>query len=168
MNCPNCGAPMRHEPGQEFLVCDSCRSIHHPEVNADGIVVTGSPTGRLCPLCRLPLSEAVILGQSLLHCPNCRGSLIASETFLFLVAHLRLKPGERPFPPRQFEQAELSRAIDCPLCSRRMDTHPYAGPGNIVIDNCPGCSVNWIDSQELRRVAAAPDSSPNPDAWKIP
>jgi Zn-finger nucleic acid-binding protein len=38
-----------------------------------------------------------------------------------------------------------------------MHTHPYAGGGNIVIDNCPVCAVNWLDHGELRRVVAAPD-----------
>lgn len=166
MNCPNCGAPMRQEPGQGYLVCDSCRSIRHPEPDLDGIVTGGASTDRNCPVCREPLSEAALLGQPILHCPKCLGSLIPAETFVFLVAHLRLKKDGTPYPPRCIEPAELERVLHCPKCGGRMDTHPYAGPGNIVIDNCPGCSVNWVDAQELRRVAAAADGSPNPDAWK--
>ena len=36
-----------------------------------------------------------------------------------------------------------------------MDTHPYGGPGNIVIDNCAGCELNWLDYGELQRVGRA-------------
>jgi Zn-finger nucleic acid-binding protein len=31
------------------------------------------------------------------------------------------------------------------------------GPGNVVIDTCERCRVNWLDSGELRRIAVAPD-----------
>jgi Zn-finger nucleic acid-binding protein len=37
-----------------------------------------------------------------------------------------------------------------------MDVHPYGGPGNIVIDNCPHCRLNWLDSGEFFRVVRAP------------
>jgi len=38
-----------------------------------------------------------------------------------------------------------------------MDTHFYAGPGNIVIDDCARCELNWLDAGELMVVARAPD-----------
>ena len=34
----------------------------------------------------------------------------------------------------------------------------YGGPGNVVIDTCERCLVNWLDPGELRRIAIAPDS----------
>jgi Zn-finger nucleic acid-binding protein len=37
-----------------------------------------------------------------------------------------------------------------------MDTHYYAGPGNIVIDDCSGCRLNWLDYGELARIIHAP------------
>jgi Zn-finger nucleic acid-binding protein len=39
-----------------------------------------------------------------------------------------------------------------------MIDHPYGGPGNVVIDTCERCGVNWLDPGELRRIAMAPDS----------
>jgi Zn-finger nucleic acid-binding protein len=39
-----------------------------------------------------------------------------------------------------------------------MDTHPYGGPGNVIIDTCENCSVNWLDHGELQRIVRAPDS----------
>jgi Zn-finger nucleic acid-binding protein len=37
-----------------------------------------------------------------------------------------------------------------------MSTHPYYGPGTIVIDNCDRCKVVWLDYGELARVVNAP------------
>jgi Zn-finger nucleic acid-binding protein len=39
-----------------------------------------------------------------------------------------------------------------------MISHLYGGPGNVVIDSCERCLVNWLDAGELQRIAAAPDS----------
>jgi hypothetical protein len=38
-----------------------------------------------------------------------------------------------------------------------MDTHFYAGPGNVVIDSCENCCLTWLDGGELTRIAAAPE-----------
>jgi len=40
-----------------------------------------------------------------------------------------------------------------------MDTHYYAGPGNVIIDDCSQCFLNWLDHGELMRVVRAPDYS---------
>jgi Zn-finger nucleic acid-binding protein len=37
-----------------------------------------------------------------------------------------------------------------------MTTHPYYGPGNVVIDNCPACAVIWLDHGELTAIRDAP------------
>jgi Zn-finger nucleic acid-binding protein len=39
-----------------------------------------------------------------------------------------------------------------------MLAHPYGGPGNLTIDTCERCGVNWLDPGELRRIAMAPDT----------
>jgi len=41
-----------------------------------------------------------------------------------------------------------------------MLAHVYGGPGNIVIDTCERCQLNWLDPGELRRIALAPDGAP--------
>jgi Zn-finger nucleic acid-binding protein len=38
-----------------------------------------------------------------------------------------------------------------------MDTHPYGGPGNVIMDTCEHCSLNWLDYGELQRIVRAPD-----------
>jgi Zn-finger nucleic acid-binding protein len=52
---------------------------------------------------------------------------------------------------------DLDRGIHCPKCSRKMDTHPYCGPGNIIVDTCESCSHNWLDYSELDRIVRSPD-----------
>jgi Zn-finger nucleic acid-binding protein len=55
------------------------------------------------------------------------------------------------------DAADLQRKINCPGCHHRMDTHFYAGPGNVVIDSCENCCLTWLDGGELTRIAAAPE-----------
>jgi Zn-finger nucleic acid-binding protein len=38
-----------------------------------------------------------------------------------------------------------------------MEAHFYAGPGNVVIDSCDQCSLNWLDHGELMHIVHAPD-----------
>jgi len=56
----------------------------------------------------------------------------------------RQKPGER--------------TLKCPSCGRPFVSHHYGGGGNVVIDTCSPCLVNWLDQGELRRIALAPKS----------
>ena len=37
-----------------------------------------------------------------------------------------------------------------------MQTHPYYGPGNIVIDTCEHCNTIWLDYGELAAAVNAP------------
>jgi hypothetical protein len=48
------------------------------------------------------------------------------------------------------------RVLSCPICGQPMLSHLYAGPGNLVLDTCEQCLVNWLDPGELRRIARAP------------
>ena len=95
----------------------------------------------------------------LLYCLDCRGMLIGMDDFGDMIEALRTYR-DRPaavLPPRNAIDGKLPRI--CPRCSQAMDNHPYGGPGNVVIDTCEHCSVNWLDKGELQRMAAAPDYS---------
>jgi hypothetical protein len=37
-----------------------------------------------------------------------------------------------------------------------MATHPYYGPGNVVIDSCASCELVWLDFGELEQIVKAP------------
>jgi hypothetical protein len=57
------------------------------------------------------------------------------------------------------DRGDLKRVVQCPRCNRRMDTHFYAGPGNVIVDTCDDCSLLWLDRGELTRIAHAPDET---------
>jgi hypothetical protein len=35
-------------------------------------------------------------------------------------------------------------------------THPYYGPGNVVLDSCESCELVWLDFGELKQIVDAP------------
>ena len=157
MQCANCGAGMRLDQDKDYLICDYCGSVYAPAPNERGIRVLGEPSKLSCSLCAVPLVHAAIAGKRVLYCPQCRGLLIEMELFATLVQILRRRGDADLEVIRAPDWKELRRAMNCPQCGGRMDTHLYGGPGNIVIDNCERCGVNWLDDGELERVIGAPD-----------
>ncbi|MBI5280593.1 MAG: zf-TFIIB domain-containing protein [Candidatus Solibacter usitatus] len=155
MNCPGCGAAVRPDMEKEALCCDFCGRVELSEPDQDGVRDLAETSGRLCPVCRLGLVHASAAGIGVERCPNCRGILAPSDGFVAMIDLLRGRYDGPPEPPRPLPLEDLNRRIDCPGCSRPMDTHPYGGGGNIVIDNCPECDLNWLDHAELRRVVRA-------------
>ncbi len=143
---------MRLEDHNEFLSCEYCGNVHFPDPNADGVRVLDERSPFECPVCRDPLVHAALTGIRLLYCGRCRGVLVGVGPFLDLVqASGPVSACRRhPLNPR-----DLTRRLTCPKCLRTMDTHPYGGGGNIVIDNCPECEWNWLDYGELQRVTAS-------------
>jgi len=158
MNCPNCGAPMSLRDGRECLTCDYCKSVYFPEKNDDGIRVLGELSELSCPVCAVPLAKALLDAHPILYCTRCRGSLIPAPVFVLALQDLRAHRAEdtsaTPHPP---DPKELERRIQCPQCHRTMDAHYYAGHGNIVIDDCASCELNWLDAGELMTIVSAPD-----------
>ncbi len=156
MNCPSCGAPLRLEGDQEGLCCDYCKSIYYPEKNDEGVRVLGEAAEEACPVCAIPLMQAIVAHERIRYCTRCRGMLIPMEKFIPLVDEL--KSGMPAcVVPHATDRRELDRHLDCPQCHQRMDTHYYGGPGNVVIDDCSRCFLNWLDHGELARIAQAPD-----------
>jgi Zn-finger nucleic acid-binding protein len=155
MNCPSCGAPMRTDNG--IFKCDYCHNVVVPEAGEDGVSVTTESEGCACPICDLPLMQATIGRAPLLYCTKCDGMLVAMEQFETLIAASRSLPGG-PISPQAANPSELEHRIGCPQCRRPMEAHFYGGPGNVVIDTCENCSLNWLDHGELARIAHAPVS----------
>jgi LSD1 subclass zinc finger protein len=159
MNCPSCGAPIHLEDGATSATCQYCGAVYVPEKNVDGVRVFSQPSELSCPICHVPLMHATIARQRILNCTRCRGSLVPMPVFVVLIAALRAQRGDATeiVPPPDPHQ--LDRATACPQCGRRMDTHYYAGGGNVVIDDCSRCELNWLDVGELMAIAHAPDHS---------
>ncbi|MBS1252167.1 MAG: hypothetical protein MAG451_01205 [Anaerolineales bacterium] len=140
----------------DYLFCEYCSSFHFPEESDDGVRVLGEPTALTCPICRAPLVSASLEEQPALHCDKCRGVLMNQWAFAKAVEQLRARASGPPNPPRPLNREACQRRTLCPMCNQSMDTHPYAGPGNVVIDVCVDCAVIWLDYGEFRAVIDAP------------
>ena len=156
MNCMNCGAPMKLHLNRQHFFCDHCTSIYFPEKNKDGIRILEESSRTKCPICNVPLVYGFIDSTQLLYCLNCRGMLIDQEVFLMVIEYLRAYTNEPPIDPPPVDLSELERQVDCPNCGRRLSTHLYGGPGNLVVDNCENCSLLWLDNSEFERIIRAP------------
>ena len=149
---------MRLNADEDCLKCDYCKSTFFPAQNDDGVSVLGIPAAEECPICAIPLMHAALAKIRILYCTNCRGMLIPMGVFLSLVEQLRAgQPGTLIAPAP--DPHDLERHINCPRCHKPMDTHFYNGPGNVIIDDCDPCSLNWLDHGELTRIVRAPDYS---------
>jgi Zn-finger nucleic acid-binding protein len=147
----------------DYFFCEYCGSFHFPNKMDEGIRILleasdDRPEGLNCPVCTKILVQAAIDGMRALYCENCRGMLLAQEVFGTLVNLRRSRAVGEGESPKPLNRKELERKITCPICSQLMDTHPYYGPGNVVIDNCASCHLIWLDAAELKAIENAPGS----------
>jgi Zn-finger nucleic acid-binding protein len=155
-DCPNCGAPLRIIRDKRLLVCEHCGSEQEAPAIPEEIQLLEETT-HACPLCSTPLSKSRLHGQPLLCCPACGGLLIGMNVFTTIIDAVRaydVGPFRMSAPSRQ---TPGERTLNCPSCAQPLESHRYSGPGNVVIDTCSRCLVNWLDQGELRRIALAPD-----------
>lgn len=148
-------------PTRGYYFCRYCGAFHFPETTAaDGIRVLGQSSTRLdCPVCARPLSAALLDEKHpVSYCGNCRGVLLPRTSFAEVVRARRAWATGAPAAPVPLARQELERKVSCPLCRDRMQTHPYYGPGNIVMDSCATCDAVWLDFGELKQIVDAPGS----------
>ena len=152
-NCVNCGAPIRADRDDGVLACQHCGSSDQLSWVSRLIEIAGD-CQKACPTCTTTLAEGKLDGSPLLVCQRCHGLLIAMEHFVTVIEAARAhEEPARAIPPRR--QTPGDRAINCPACGQPMLSHLYGGPGNLVIDTCERCRLNWLDPGELRRIARA-------------
>ena len=134
-------------------VCGHCGSSER----LSGIAVLieiGGVTDRKCPACQTALSSGTLDGRPLSFCRGCEGLLIEIENFVDVIDAARAREEQSgTIPPRR--QTPGDRILNCPSCQSPMLSHFYGGPGNLVIDTCERCDLNWLDPGELRRIARA-------------
>jgi len=109
-----------------------------------------------CPVCAAPLSTGRLAGFELLSCARCGGMLIEMKQFVSVIQAVRATEpgfGAPALVPRTQQPGE--RQVSCPHCRQPMISHIYGGPGNVVIETCERCLVNWLDAGEVRRIARA-------------
>ena len=156
MNCKNCGAPMSTVEGQNYLYCDYCASFYFPEKSDDHVVVLGESSGFNCPVCKTGLITGSIEDHRILYCPACHGVLANQQAFASLVTFLRANADTPAVQPKPLDPKALQRLLHCPACAKKMDTHPYGGPGNVVIDICTKCQLIFLDQGEIHKITSAP------------
>ncbi|HSC28847.1 MAG TPA: zf-TFIIB domain-containing protein [Vicinamibacterales bacterium] len=159
MNCLNCGGAMQLFATRGYFFCRYCGSYHFPETAVDdGVrVLSESPQNLQCPACAGRLSTALLdPAHPVHHCRTCRGVLMPRGTFADVVRVRRAWAQGPPAAPVPLQQDELRRSVLCPVCRKSLTTHPYLGPGNVVIDSCDSCDVIWLDFGELRQIVNAP------------
>jgi Zn-finger nucleic acid-binding protein len=142
-----------------YFFCRYCSSFHFPETTApDGVRVIGEgPRAAACPVCGKTLAAALLDEAHEAHyCRNCRGVLLSRGTFADVVRSRRAWASAPPAESVPLSRADLERRRTCPLCQRNLATHPYYGPGNVVIDSCDTCDVIWLDFGELKQIVDAP------------
>ena len=165
MTCPSCGAPLHLVADEDSFTCEYCRNVYVPEENEDGVRVLDEPSSLVCPVCTVPLVKAALADQAVSHCKQCRGLLISMHIFAGLVEELRSRRAGGPHIQPPPNRAAFERRLNCPQCHARMDTHPYDGPGNVVIDSCSACYLIWLDSGEILRIVRAPDHHYSEDIY---
>jgi Zn-finger nucleic acid-binding protein len=142
-----------------YFFCHYCGSFSFPEAAGDdGIRILGENSeSRPCAVCDKPLASALMdETHPVQYCRNCRGVLLLRKSFAAAVEKRRAWATHPAGPPVPLNQNELERKVQCPSCKERMTTHPYYGPGNVVIDSCGTCDLVWLDFGELKQIVDAP------------
>ena len=147
---------MRLEPDKDYLICDFCGNIHTGEADASGVRILGEEAPELCPICAIHLVHAAVDGQRIRYCRRCLGMLISMDIFAALVADLRSRNDTASQILRPVDAVELTKILKCPRCGQDMETHVYGGGGNVVMNDCERCELNWLDHGELDRIVRAP------------
>jgi Zn-finger nucleic acid-binding protein len=144
---------------RRYYYCRYCGSFHFLDTpETDGIRVLETAGGAPpCPRCSTTLATAQLDDAHPARCcTKCRGILLPRATFAQVVYTRRTWATNQPVPPLPLNRRELERVVNCPGCSRRMDVHPYYGPGNVVMDSCTTCDLVWLDVGELKQISDAP------------
>ena len=159
MNCTNCGAALALVESRRYFQCAHCGTYQFTEaVEADGIRIVGQPADApTCPICAVTMAHALLDDRHPIDfCARCRGILMTRTSFAEVTQRRRAWATSPPAAPSPLDLTELRRQRACPKCGRAFDTYAHSGPGNVVIDNCTGCDLIWLDFGEIRRIVDAP------------
>lgn len=156
LSCQKCGGVLSSFDSHNSYRCDYCCSvsiISEAPLLVDGIQPTNGSANSVCPACSECLKIAHLDGRRILYCPGCFGMLIRRDHFGAIVNERRSKRfGREQEVARAIDPSAFSRRLRCPECVVYMETHPYYGPGNVVIDSCAACGHVWLDHGELSSI----------------
>jgi len=167
MECEQCGAPTTLLPNHGYFLCEYCGSFHFPESTLGQIAASEAVEVLIeneidieCPKCDEILSTAIIDGYKGWRCKKCRGILTFQEMFWEIVKERRKKTEASYGEPEPLNRDMLRGRINCPCCGEMMETHPYYGPGQFVIETCRFCTLIWLDFGEFDKAINAPENNP--------
>lgn len=144
---------------RRYFQCGHCGAYHFTDtVEADGIRIVGyAQVAPKCPVCAVAMAHAILDDDHPIDfCARCRGVLMPRATFARVSSRRRAWATSPPGEPVPLRREDLQRELTCPHCSRRFETYPNYGPGNVVIDNCVTCDLIWLDFGEMRQIVDAP------------
>ena len=160
MNCQTCSSEMIPDDNPESFYCHQCDQVDGKPLPTDWTIAiqpSGNSTDFHCPNCvETNLEVGTVHKAQVCFCNNCRGFVIDSESFGELVRVLRAEYVGADDKPKLMDQSQLRKQRPCPACFESMNTHPYYGPGNVVIDSCLHCKLTWLDHKELTMIQRAP------------
>ncbi len=142
-HCHTCGAPVNTLVSTGRLSCDYCGTVHHlrPETRSnDRVSWINEDADHACPNCRIPSRGPSLTLEKVEACRQCLGILMVREGFSTVVESRRVQFRGTEERPVLYDPA-LEHSLDCPACRKRMETHPYYGPGNVVIDSRHECAL---------------------------
>jgi Zn-finger nucleic acid-binding protein len=132
------------------------------------IIPKGEPINAMCPKCNGCLRMGIIHDLwKVCFCNLCQGYLIDSGCLQVMAHDLRMAYNGVDDQPRPIAQIELAEQRACPACEQLMETHPYFGAGNIVINSCSPCRLTWMDEGELGIIIRAPGLRPEPGSSAV-
>ena len=171
MKCETCLGALTKIHNQDYHRCAGCNSYRFPlqlTSSVDPIVAVGKTVEAECPKCDITLQLGLIHGRwNVCYCQNCRGFLIESGALQVIAHELRASYVGQDDVPVAIDPSELRCERSCPACRGQFDTHPYYGPGNVVIDSCHRCGLTWLDHGELATIMRAPGKRPSPDSSPV-
>src|SRR5262245_50848596 len=135
-NCTNCGAALTAVAARNYLYCEHCSSFYFLEpfeASADRVLRMHAVHDTRCPVCEVNLELGSMERREVLFCERCRGILLRCFDFSEIVQLRRMREANTA-PPTPLDPEELKRRIKCPVCQGKMETHPFCGPGAVVID----------------------------------
>ena len=159
MNCKNCGAPLILADGNDVWRCNYCETSKFAgelEQTEEGVTPLGESADINCPCCDVELQRALIDKTPIAYCQTCNGMLIHAPSMAVLVRDKRSAYRGPDDDPTLIDTAALNIKRDCPVCHEQLETYPYYGPGNCVIDSCRKCELVWLDKGELSKIIRAP------------
>jgi Zn-finger nucleic acid-binding protein len=109
-----------------------------------------------CFHCSKALEESQVDYITVRMCPPCASVLIHHPDLMQIVDQSwRAVPRETAAAETFHASAEkptTERAFHCPDCREPMEKYGYMGLNSITIDRCDGCSLVWLDANELQNM----------------